>query len=115
MWETLAAAVGLWRGRCVLESSALLRGGDGWVGLQALGHFVTDDVHKALEGLLHVHVILGAGFKKLKPWRKHRNSSVTARFWSSADSVTVFECGGDEGRCGLDGDGNSMCSATHWP
>lgn len=77
MWGTLAATVGLRWGRRFLESrGALLRGGDGWVGLQALRHFVTDDVHKALEGLLHVHVILGAGFKKLKPWRKHRNSSI---------------------------------------
>lgn len=77
MWGTLAATVGLRWGRRFLESrGALLRGGDGWVGLQALRHFVTDDVDKALEGLLHVHVILGAGFKKLKPWRKHRNSSI---------------------------------------
>ena len=66
MWETLAAAVGLWRGRRFLESRALLRGGDGWVGLQALGHFVTDDVHKALEHLLHIDILLGAGLKELK-------------------------------------------------
>lgn len=71
VWETLAATVRLrWR-RGFLELRALLGGRDGWVGLQALGHFVTDDIYEALEGLLHVDVILGAGFKKLKPWRKH--------------------------------------------
>lgn len=35
-------------------------------GVQALGHLFADDVHQALEGLLDVDVVLGAGLEELK-------------------------------------------------
>lgn len=38
-------------------------------GVQALRHLFADDVDQALEGLLHIDVVLGAGLKELKTWR----------------------------------------------
>ena len=46
--------------------------GDGRVRVQALRHLVTDQVHQPLEGLLHVHVVLGTRLKELKTWRKEQ-------------------------------------------
>lgn len=40
--------------------------GDGRIRVQALGHLVADEVDEALEGLLHVDVVLGAGLEELK-------------------------------------------------
>lgn len=40
--------------------------GDGRIRVQALGHLVADEVDEALEGLLHVDVVLGAGLKELE-------------------------------------------------
>lgn len=38
-------------------------------GVQALGHLFADDVHQALEGLLDVDVVLGAGLEELEACR----------------------------------------------
>lgn len=38
-------------------------------GFQGLIHLLTDDVHQALEDLLHVDVLLCTGFKEFKTWR----------------------------------------------
>lgn len=40
--------------------------GDGRIRVQALGHLVADEVDEALEGLLHVDVVLSAGLKELE-------------------------------------------------
>lgn len=40
--------------------------GDCRIRVQALGHLVADEVDEALEGLLHVDVVLGAGLEELE-------------------------------------------------
>lgn len=40
--------------------------GDRRIRVQALGHLVADEVDEALEGLLHVDVVLGAGLEELE-------------------------------------------------
>lgn len=66
----------VWRGLLVGQLRALLGTSDRWVGcVEGLGHLFTNDVHQALEGLLDVDVVLGAGLKKLKAWqvgRRHK-------------------------------------------
>lgn len=37
-------------------------------GIQRLIHFLTDDIHQALEDLLHVDIFLGAGLEELETW-----------------------------------------------
>lgn len=37
-------------------------------GFQGLIHLLTDDIHQALEDLLHVDVLLGTGLKELETW-----------------------------------------------
>lgn len=83
--EKLAAAAGLRRGRGFREPRALLRScGSSLIGLQTFGHFVADDVHEVLKGLLDVNVVLGTCFKKLKPYKRHRKHSLIILL--SADS-----------------------------
>lgn len=73
---TLTATVGLrWR-RGFPEPRVLLCGSDGWICLQTLGHFVADDIHETLKCLLHINVILGTCFKKLKTWKKHKETQL---------------------------------------
>lgn len=52
--------------------------GDGRVRVQALGHLVADEVDQALEGLLHVDVVLGAGLKELETFGRRRQSRLLA-------------------------------------
>lgn len=37
-------------------------------GIQGLVHFLTDDIHQALEDLLHVDILLGTGLEELETW-----------------------------------------------
>lgn len=37
-------------------------------GFQGLVHLLTDDIHQALEDLLHIDVLLGTGLKELETW-----------------------------------------------
>lgn len=65
--QSLTVAPGLLQGRGrVCEFGGGRPRGDGRVRVQALGHLVADEVHEALEGLLHVDVVLGAGLEELE-------------------------------------------------
>lgn len=58
------------RGGLLCQLGPLFGPCDGRVsGVQALRHLFTDDVNQSLEGLLHVDVVFGTGFKELKTWR----------------------------------------------
>lgn len=68
--QSLTVAPGLLERRSgVRELGAGRSRGDGWIAVQALGHLVADEVDEALEGLLHVDVVFGAGFKEFKTWK----------------------------------------------
>lgn len=60
--------------------------GDGWIRVQALGHLVADEVDEALEGLLHVDVVLGAGLEELKTFSgesgEQRGDKVCGSAWN---------------------------------
>jgi len=47
------------------------------VALDALVHLLADDVHEALEHLLHVDVVLGADLEELETWRGEGGGSAT--------------------------------------
>lgn len=63
----------MWRGLLVGQLGALLGTGDGRLGcVKGLGHLFADDVHEALEGLLHIDVVLGTRLEELKPWYREK-------------------------------------------
>lgn len=63
----LTVAGGLLEGRStVREFGGGGSRGDGGIAVQAVGHLVTNEVNEALEGLLHVDVVLGAGLEEFK-------------------------------------------------
>lgn len=65
--STLTCTVLVRGGRLLRQLGSLLGPCDGRIsGVQALGHLFADDVHQALEGLLDVDVVLGAGLEELK-------------------------------------------------
>lgn len=57
-------------------------------GVQALRHLFADDVHQALEGLLDVDVVLGAGLEELKACRGGRGLQ---RRLPSIASLSLFQ------------------------
>lgn len=63
-----AAAAGL-GSRGVPEGRAFAIAAGVGAGFQGLVHLLTDDIHQALEDLLHVDVLLGTGLKELETWR----------------------------------------------
>lgn len=42
------------------------------ISIRAFMHFVTDDVHQALENLLYVDVVFGAGLEELESWNERQ-------------------------------------------
>lgn len=55
-----------------------------WAGARFQGfiHLLTDDVHQALEDLLHVDILLGTGLKELETWMDIRgDTSETLGLW----------------------------------
>lgn len=66
-----AAAAWLW-GWGIPKGRAFSIGAWAGAGFQGFIHLVTDDVHQALEHLLHIDVLLGAGLKELKTWMGRR-------------------------------------------
>lgn len=63
----LARAVLLQQWRGVRETGVLGGAQNGGVRVQRIRHLVTNGIHQALEGLPHADVLLGAGFKEVKP------------------------------------------------
>lgn len=55
--------------------------GDCRVRVQALGHLVADEVDEALEGLLHVDVVLGAGLEELETFREESSRETKSIFF----------------------------------
>lgn len=65
--SSLTCTVLVRRGRLLRQLGPLLGPCDSRIsGVQALGHLFADDVHQALESLLDVDVVLGAGLEELK-------------------------------------------------
>ena len=61
------------RSRLLCQLGPLFGPRDGGISsVQALRHLFTDDVDQALEGLLHIDVVLGAGLEELKTWKGKR-------------------------------------------
>lgn len=74
--QSLTVAPGLLERRsAVCEFGAGRSRGDGRIAVQALGHLVADEVDEAFEGLLHVDVVFGAGFKEFKTWKEQRRET----------------------------------------
>lgn len=74
--QSLTVAPGLLERRsAVRQFGAGRSGGDGRIAVQALGHLVADEVDEAFKGLLHVDVVLGAGFKEFKTWKEQRRET----------------------------------------
>lgn len=74
--QSLTVAPGLLERRsAVREFGAGHSCGDGRIAVQALGHLVADEVDEAFEGLLHVDVVFGAGFKEFKTWKEQRREA----------------------------------------
>lgn len=63
----LARAVLLQQWRGVRETGVLGGAQHGGVRVQSIRHLVANGIHQALEGLPHADVLLGAGFKEVKP------------------------------------------------
>ena len=63
-----AAAAGLWRWGIPQGLAFPIAAWVG-VGFQGLIHLLTNDVHQALEDLLHVDVLLRTGLEEFKTWR----------------------------------------------
>lgn len=68
----LTAAAARLRGWGIPEGWAFPIAAWAGAGFQGLIHLVTDDIHQALEHLLHVDVLLGAGLEELKTWMGRR-------------------------------------------
>ena len=75
-------AAGLWRWG-VPQGRAFPIAARARAGFQGLIHLLADDVHQALEDLLHVDVLLGAGLEELKTWRNIRWEDVGIPWQSS--------------------------------
>lgn len=65
------AAAGMWE-RGVPQGWAFPIAAGAGAGFQGLIHLLADDIHQALEDLLHVDVLLGAGLKELETCRDIR-------------------------------------------
>lgn len=83
-WGSLltGTAAGLWRWS-VPQGRAFPIAARTRAGFQGLIHLLADDVHQALEDLLHVDVLLGAGLEELKTWRNRRWEDVGIPWRSS--------------------------------
>lgn len=64
----LAGAAAVLLGGRVLKTGVSVVWHD--VSIHAFVHFVTDDVHQALENLLYVDVVFGAGLEELEAWKR---------------------------------------------
>lgn len=75
----LTVAAGLLEGRStVCQFGGGRSSSNGRVAVQAVGHFVANEVDEALKGLLDVDVVLGAGLEELKAFveRLTRNAYI---------------------------------------
>jgi 4-amino-4-deoxy-L-arabinose transferase-like glycosyltransferase len=61
-------------------------------GFQGFIHLVTDDVHQALEHLLHIDILLGAGLKELKTWMGRRRGQCRRSCESQRTGPRKWSC-----------------------
>lgn len=62
-------------------------------GFQGLVHLLADDIHQALEDLLYIDVLLGAGLEELETWTDiggDTHETLRGKVWAVASSKSRF-------------------------